>query len=262
MNGILNLAHLYRDFQIFPKEKYTSGTPLIEFQKLYPNNYYSQDINLLLEQQNYDSHLRGADLPWWGDRFFQNPTGPKVMLIAQDSNALDAGSVVMYAHLYNEIPLTSEITYNQFINKLSTRDLFKYNNWKRAFQQVKNWKINLGNIYLTDAKKVYKPHIDGQKDSFDNVQSVILLEKEIKIASPDYIITLGSQAFNLLSSTTLLSVKGNYAEAVECGEVIQLSQGKLIVSPFITGQCHTSPNFKERLKIATELIHREISCKY
>ncbi|WP_335711942.1 hypothetical protein [Neobacillus drentensis] len=65
------------------------------------------------------------------------------------------------------------------------------------------------------------------------------MEKEIKIVNPDYVITLGAHAFNLLSSTSLLSEKINYADAVEYGEVIQLSQGKLIVSPFITGQCHT-----------------------
>ena len=57
-------------------------------------------------------------------------------------------------------------------------------------------------------------------------------------------------------------IRVSYATAVECGEVIELSTRKLIVTPFITGQCHTSPNYKERLRIATELIHKEISSKY
>ncbi|MEH7502912.1 hypothetical protein V7152_13025 [Neobacillus drentensis] len=262
MRDILNLAHLFKEFQIYPKEKFSSGSPFIEFQRLYPKNYYSQDIDLLIELQDYSPIRRGADLPWWGEQFFQNTSGPKVMLIAQDSNALDAGSVVIYAHLFNEIPLTSGTKFTQFINRLSSSDLFKYQNWKRAFQQLKDWELNLTHLYITDAKKVYKPRQEVRKDSFDNAKSSIVLEEEIKIVNPDYIITLGSQAFNLLSSTSLLSEKINYADAVECGELIQLSLGKLIVSPFITGQCHTSPNFKERKRIAKELIHREISSKY
>jgi hypothetical protein len=258
MDDLKKLATLFNEYQIYPKSKYTPGTPLKEFQKLYPNNHYTLEIEQILNEQDYPSIKRGADLPWWGKQFFQNTAGPKIMLIAQDSNASDAGSVVMYSHLFDEVPITSERNYSAFTNKLSSKDLFKYSNWKRAFQQIKDWELDPNHIYFTDAKKVYKNRIQGQKDKFDNTSCVYLLEKEIEITKPDYIITLGSQAFDLLSSTSLFEGKRLYSDAVECGEVIPLKQGKLIVSPFITGQCHTSYNFKNRMRTATELIYREI----
>ncbi|MEH7482975.1 hypothetical protein V7157_18320 [Neobacillus drentensis] len=153
MSDILKLADLFSEYKIYPKEKFSSGSPVIEFQKLYPKNYYSQDIDFLIERQDHSPIRRGADVPWWGQQIFQNTSDPKVMLIAQDSNALDAGSVVMYAHLFNEIPLTSETKYTEFINRLSSSDLFKCHNWKRAFQQLKDWQLKLAQLYFTDAKR-------------------------------------------------------------------------------------------------------------
>ncbi|OCA85962.1 hypothetical protein A8F94_14035 [Bacillus sp. FJAT-27225] len=260
MDTILSLAKAFSGYKIYPKEKFTSGTPVAVFQHLYPSNYFTRDVKAMLNHQNYPSIKKGADLPWWGENVFNEQwKGQRIMLIAQDSNASDAGSVVMYSPLYTEITNYSEVAYNRYIDLLETKDLFKYHSWKRALLQIKSWGLDLKSIYFTDAKKVYKDRIPGKKDTFDNYQSAKLLEKEIEIVKPDYIITLGKQAFDLLGKTTFFKDNRTYGEAVECGEVIPLTHGKLIVSPFITGQCHTSTNFQKRIKIATELIQKEIS---
>jgi len=97
---ISQLAQLFAEYEIYPKEKFTVDTLAGWFLEN-SDNYYAQDLrNDFLPKQNYQSEKRGADLPWWGKEYFSEQKGKRIFIVAQDSGTPDAGSIVFWAHLF------------------------------------------------------------------------------------------------------------------------------------------------------------------
>ncbi|QSQ08436.1 hypothetical protein H0A61_00758 [Koleobacter methoxysyntrophicus] len=171
------------------------------------------------------------------------------MVISQDSLSRDAGSIVLFAHLFNEI--NSQGEYDFYISGLNENQNFGYKNWRMVRDQFIRWNIDLDFCYITDAAKVYKE--GSWKDGdFDRVRSKILLEREINICEPDLIIMLGAKPLNLLKK------KLKYSSIVEKGETISVKGIECVMSPFITGQGPTQRNYKKRLDIASEIIRSRV----
>jgi len=243
------LSEIFSPYKIYPLLRYTEGSPVRNFQKLYPENYYSKAIEIFLSKHDYEPIRRGADLPWWGKKFFSKKEGYKVMIISQDSLSRDAGSIVLFAHLFNEI--NSQGEYDYYISGLNENQNFGYKNWRMVRDQFIRWNIDLDFCYITDAAKVYKE--GSWKDGdFDRVRSKILLEREIDICEPDLIIMLGAKPLNLLKKRL------KYSSIVEKGETISVKGIECVVSPFITGQGPTQRNYKKRLDIASEIIRSRV----
>lgn len=242
--SIDKLSKIFFEYKIYPQCLYTANTPVRTFQKLYPDNYYSKDISKFLKIHDYKPVIRGADLPWWGETFFES-NNKKVMIISQDSLSEDAGSVVFWSNLYDVI--NNKDDYERYNSLLVNDNLFSYNSWYKVLEKLKDWKIDLDNCYITDACKVYQFGPEKQ-NKFDIKKSKELLHKEINFCKPNLLILLGSKPLKLLLPDV------NYSGAVERGEYLHFGEIKVVVSPFITGQGHTQKNYSKRLNIASELI--------
>ncbi|MBS4031994.1 MAG: hypothetical protein KGZ63_11330 [Clostridiales bacterium] len=92
MNKLQELSVIFKNYKIFPLACYKNGAPLRRFQELYPADHYSSQIEAFMQYHDYPHVPRGSDLPWWGEYFFSNSKGFRVMVISQDSLAKDAGS--------------------------------------------------------------------------------------------------------------------------------------------------------------------------
>ena len=242
---ILKLSELFKEYNIYPLKSYSENTPIRVFQELFPDHYYSKDIEKFLSLHKYKSLKRGSDLPWWGSDFFQGSEKNKVMIISQDSLSKDAGSIVFWAHLYDVI--NNKDGYEKYTSSLENKKLFIYNNWQKIYNQFLRWNINLDCCYITDASKVYKN--ESYKDGdFDIKKSRELLCKEIEICKPNLIILLGRPPLKLLFP------KVKYEDAVENGVCLHFNDSKVVVAPFISGQGLTQKNYRGRLEIATNLI--------
>lgn len=243
--SISKLSEALREYNIYPISSYIESTPVRCFQHLFPENYYSKDVEEFLSKHNYKSVRRGSDLPWWGKSFFQNNEKNKIMIISQDSLSDDAGSIVFWSQLYGAI--NSKEEYENYISLLKDKKLFAYNSWVKVYNQFLNWNINLDCCYITDASKVYKYGSYKDRD-FDVKKSKELLCNEIEVCKPNAIILLGGQPLKLLFP------KLKYSKTVEEGKHLNFNGIKVGVSPFITGQGHTQKNYKGRLEIASDLI--------
>jgi hypothetical protein len=239
------ISRVFADYKVFPEEAFKEKSPLRVFQKLYPDNYYSNEVEALIKLQKYKQITRGADLPWWGKEFFQCNEKNKVMIISQDSLSEDAGSIVFWSQLYGVI--NSKEEYESYNTLLGQKKLFSYNSWNKVNKQLGEWNIDLNNCYITDAAKVYKELSYKDRD-FDNAKSKELLVAEIEVCKPNLIILLGGQPLRLLIPKVL------YSDVVDNGEYQNFNGVKVVISPFITGQGHTQKNYKERLNIASRLI--------
>lgn len=242
-NRIIKLSKLFAEYKAYPVSKYTSKSPMRCFQHLYPKNYFASQIKAFLKEHEYEPTQRGADLPWWGLKYFTDESGRRVMIISQDSQAEDAGSVVFWAFLYPM--LRPEDKYSEFTAYVGCL----YKGWRTNFNQINAWKINLDFCYITDASKVYKDGSWKSRD-FDHQKSKALLEKEIEFCNPDIVVILGASPLTLL----LPGIK--YADTVETEEPLLLDGRKCIVAPFPSGQGPTQKNFKKRLETASGLIRK------
>jgi len=249
MKKISELAKFFAKYKTYSKGCYNDCSPVKVFQRMFPENHYSEDLERLLSYQNYKSTQRGADLPWWGRKFFTKQIGFRILIVSQDSLAKDAGSIVLFSHL---IPIiNTEDRYKEYTDKLKLKKPFSFNGWNKIRTQLINWNINLDFLYITDAAKVYKKGSWGDRD-FDRQNSKELLEAEIELCNPNLIILFGTLPLHLLDKTK------NYASIVENGKAILIKGKKCVVSPFLIGNGPTQPNFKRRLEIASNLIKKII----
>lgn len=243
INRIIKLSNIFSQYKIYPVGKYISGSPVRCFQRLFHQNYYTSQIETFLQSHAYKPVQRGADLPWWGSKYFTDESGHRVMIISQDSLAKDAGSIVFWSCLYSLV--NSEEEYSKFTQCLGEKKTFRFNSWKKIYDQLSEWNIDLQFCYITDASKVYKE--GSWKDGdFDKIKSKKLLEEEIEYCKPDLLILLGSAPLAILDKNL------SYRDVV--GTQIDINGFKCIVSTFLTGNALAQPNFKNRLKEASELI--------
>lgn len=244
---IKTLSKIYSKYRTYSLECYIEDSPVRVFQKLYPNNHYSQDIELFLAQHNYSATKRGADLPWWGSKYFSGKNGFRIMLVSQDSLASDGGSVVLFSHLLPEV--SNREQYERYNLLLNNRQTYAYSSWARIKRQLEEWNINYDFMYITDAAKVYE---EGSYNKFDMKLSRDLLEEEIKFVSPNLLVLLGGSPLRLINKSI------RYNVAVEAKEYLFIHGIKTVVSPFPSGNGLTQRNFKERITNATDLINRAI----
>lgn len=248
MRSLRDLSKLYAEYYIYPVKCFDTGSPAYEFFRMFPKNYFSQDMFEFLKFHRYSPVQRGADLPWWGSQYFSDDKGTRVMIISQDSLSDDAGSVVFWAQLFDVV--NSQVEYSAYTSRLSNKNLFRYNSWFRVQQQLCSWGLDIKHCFITDAAKVYK--LGSWKDrDFDKTRSRRLLKGEIELCQPDLIITLGA------SPVTLINDEWSYGDIV--GKKVILVTIPLIVAPFFIGNGPTQPCFKERMEKVTIQITELIS---
>ncbi|QGQ93821.1 hypothetical protein EHS13_02315 [Paenibacillus psychroresistens] len=239
---IKGLSKVYEPYCIFPAIKYLNDSPVKVFQRQYPSCHYSHQIQEFLTNHNYPSIRKGADLPWWGKHYFSTEKGKRVFIIAQDSKAQDAGSVVFFAHLLAHIH--DRASYTAYNKELNLNQRFRFASWNRIKQQLSDWELDLDFVFITDASKVYEVN----SDNFNKPKSRELLLQEIEFCDPDLLILLGGAPLSLLRKDLI------YSNVVECGEFINIAGKKAAVSPFPSGNGLTQPNFELRKQKASELI--------
>lgn len=249
MKKINELAKFFVKYRTYPKICYNNYSPVKVFQRMFPRNYYSKDLETFLSYQNYKPTQRGADLPWWGRKFFTKQIDPRVLIVGQDSLTKDAGSIVLFSHLMSVID--TEDRYREYTDKLELQRPFSFNSWNMIKTQLINWNMNFDSLYITDAAKVYKRGSWEDRD-FDRQKSKELLEAEIDLCDPDLVILLGTLPLRFLDETQ------DYASAVENGKAILIKGRKYVVSPFLTGNGPVQPNFRRRLETASDLIKKII----
>jgi len=188
-HSIIKLAKIFQEYKIYPNRKYKNNTPVHWFLQDFKEDSYTKDLKEFLKYQDYNTNRRGADLPWWGEKYFSSEKGIRVMIISQDSLAEDAKSIVFYA---NMLPHPNE--FKNWEKKFKVKKSF-YDSWNKFSNLLESWNMDFRFIYMTDARKVYK---QSDKKNFDNKLCKELLIKEIDICNPELIICLGRSAINLL----------------------------------------------------------------
>lgn len=228
MKKIEELAQHFAEYKIYPISCYKDVTPARKFiresEDSYSDNDYAEGLKIILSYQDYKPTKRGADLPFWGKEYFSDKNvTPRVLIVAQDSNYNDAGSIVLNAHrMYYGLK-----------------------------SQLAKWEINSDFLYMTDARKVFE---NNSRNVFNEEESKKLLEKEINICDPDLIILLGKSPLELLDKT-----KGEkFGTVVESGELISILGRGCVVSPYPFGKGCKRHDFPNRMGIATELIKKEL----
>lgn len=250
MRKIAELAQLFAKYKIYPKKCYNDRSPTRVFQKMFPENHYSEDLETFLSHQNYEPTKRGADLPWWGRKFFTDKKGLRILIVSQDSEVEGAGSITLFAQLFQVIENREQ--YKEFVRALGGKGAYGFRNRMRVKEQLSEWNIDLDLLYITDASKVYKEG-SWKNFDFDRQKSKELLEREIEFCNPSLIILLGGKPLFLLDKTK------KFSEVVESGKPILIKGVKCVVSPFITGQGIAHSDFKPRMKITTPLIQKSIA---
>ncbi len=243
--AIEELTQLFAKYRIYPHSCYSEHSPVGLFQKMFPDDHYSRDLETFLASQNYAPEQRGADLPWWGRKFFTEQSGFRVLIVGQDSLAKEAGSIVLWTHLMPDI--SSEQEYRKFTNQLNAQKPFSFHSWSTIKNQLIEWDMDFNFLYITDAMKVYNKGSWIDRD-FDQEKSKKLLDAEIELCNPNLIILLGASPLHLLDSAK------NYAFVADSGKSILINGRKCIVVPFLIGNGRTQPNFEKRLEMATSLI--------
>lgn len=114
-------------------------SPVRSFQHIYPENHFSSQVEIFLREHIYKPSQRGADLPWWGSKYFTDESGRRIIVISQDSLAPDAGSIVFYACLYSVV--NSKDDYINFTQGLDSKNLFAFNHWDTIQKQLLDHKI-------------------------------------------------------------------------------------------------------------------------
>lgn len=246
MKKLEDLAQIFANYRIYPNQCYHDNSRVKIFQRDFPNNHYSKDLEILLSYQNYEPTQRGADLPFWGKEYFTDKKDFRVLIVGQDSQCIDAGSIILHSNLMS-------IDENEYANKRSFSELNKRSltglNERKV--QLTEWGIDFNFLYMTDASKVYK-NGSWKNKNFDKEKSKELLEAEIEFCDPNLIILLGAPALNLLDNTK------KYASVVISGEYIPIKGRCCVVSPFLGGTSPCRSEYKDGLKIATRLIKEKL----
>ncbi len=218
MSKIRGLAQIFAKYKIYPKERFTSCTAAGWFLDN-SNNYYAQNLKTeFLPNQNYKSQKRGADLPFWGKDYFSAKQGKRIFVIAQDSLTLDAGSIVFWAHLFENPDL-----YKSFKKSFNKNPESSLGYDKFIFKKCD---LNLDFLYITDAKKVYQ---ECSYKKFNNPQSKKLLNEEINFCQPNIIIFLGLAGYQLLIE------KQRLVDYYRNNKKIRINGIDCFVFPFPTG---------------------------
>lgn len=231
---ISELSRVYCDYKIYPFESFNDKTFIRNFQQDFKDNYFSRDIDIFLEHHRYTQDRIGADLPWWGSKFFTNEEGFRIMIISQDSLSEDAGSVALYANL---MPLMGVSEYERY-----TRKFEGFSSWSLTKDFFRDMNIDLDFVFITDGRKVYptkslnyqgnsaenrkkrKSLIQSESLKFMNLQ-LSLIKEEIRVCNPDVIIVLG-KSINLFDKKVFPS---NLYESDFCVEIEGI---EYIVPPF------------------------------
>lgn len=184
-NAIAKLANIFVEHGIYSKNRFeSSDCPLRVFQKMYPEDEYSKQIEEFLKHQP-DSHSGiGADLPWWGNRYFTDDKGIRIMIVSQDSRTPNGGSVTFYMPLLKDNRRVNEL--RGIINSYSHWDPFVSFELTKDFFEKCN--LNYDFVYVTDAQKV--------ENNWEK-----LFELEIEIVNPDVILCLGNRGLTYLLKT-------------------------------------------------------------
>lgn len=207
---IRELGELFRPYGIYPQDRYHEKTAFKVFQKTHPNHHFSREAQYLIHTQQRHSERIGADLPYWGKNYFSNDKKPRYFVISQDSNSLDAGSIVFYANLMNNEIDTNDIP--TYINRFGLTPFKSWNDARDYF--ISDLEFDMEYVYVTDAKKVYPKGKRAENFQVDQKQrqkwlaeceelSRELIFKEITFCSPDIIIAMGTNALNLLRPDSL-----------------------------------------------------------
>lgn len=238
MEKIRELAKLFTEYKTYPQSCFSDSTPAKIFQRMFPENHYSTDLEKFLSYQNYEPTQRGADLPWWGKDFFSEELGCRVMVISQDTAVKDAGSITLVAQYFPD-------EFDGLLNEINK------GRRRKIKEQLTDWDIDVDFLYITDASKVFK-NGSWEDWDFDREKCKKLLESEIEICKPDLIILLGSQPLRLLDENK------KYSVVVEAGKTILIKNINCVVAPYFFGNGPVGnrggKGFEERLKIATDLI--------
>ncbi|MEI2368913.1 hypothetical protein [Niallia circulans] len=244
--GLDKLTKLYSEYQIASKECLEQEkSPYVLIKKHSGHTEYFQSMEQLKGRLPDKSEQRGADLPFWGEKYFtKNKKGLRTMIIAQDSLSNDAGSIVFYAPLLH-LNWDKETYNTQFYNHLPKKT-FGYTSYQDVLFALNSWQVDLDFLYLTDASKVYKPNnLPKEQQKIDKVTSYEFIKKEIDIVQPHLIYLLGSQAF------TLFGYKGGLFAEYVGKKIIEIENIPTIVAPFVTGNGNKGSNkdrFVERFK--------------
>lgn len=252
-NKIYELAELFKGYYIYPSGSYP-GSFLEHFLHTHPDNHFSKNITTFLSIHNYQQDRIGADLPWWGEKYFSEDAGKRVFIISQDSNSDDAGSVTFYANL---MQLMNERLYKDYVIGFQ-----KFNGWKMTKELFELCGINLDFTYITDARKIYpiesiKYKNDGCEtneimdykrkmrrkllcNKINNYINKELLLKEMKYCKPDLILILGNTGLELLDSKEKLTtiLEGNCCITIEGTEYC--------VAPFPSGANGIYQKYKDK----------------
>ncbi|MDD4333419.1 MAG: hypothetical protein PHT51_04890 [Patescibacteria group bacterium] len=245
------LFKLFSYYKIYPKECYKEHSPVKVFQKLYPDNYFSKDLDELLKFHNYKQTKRGADLPWWGENYFKNVEGFRILIVSQDSLVPDAGSIVLFSQLFSEIKAVEKNKYDEFENELTNSRRSFFNSWKTIQGILNYWNLDFNFLYITDASKVY--NFNSWKDfDFDKVKSKELLEDEIDLCNPDLIILLGRNPLILLDQ----NLSKDFTNLIMDERIVKIMGRNCIVSPFLVGMGKTQSNFKLKIKKVKKMLNK------
>jgi len=124
MKRISELAQLFAKYKVYPKSCYDYHSPVRTFQRMFPENHYSKDLEVFLSYQNYEPAQRGADLSWWGKKFFAKGKGFRTMVISQDTAMEDDKSIVLASQFFPDI---DKAQYQEFINEMGVKKYFGFN---------------------------------------------------------------------------------------------------------------------------------------
>lgn len=244
--GLDRLTKLYSEYQIASKECLEQEkSPYMLIKELCGHTEYFQSTEQLKERLPDKSEQRGADFPFWGEKYFsKNEKGLRTMIIAQDSLSEDAGSIVFYAPLLHLN--WDKATYNTQFYKHLPKKTFGYTSYQDVLFALNSWQVDLNFLYMTDARKVYNSNnLPKEQQKIDKVASYDFIKKEIEIVQPHLIYLLGSQAF------TLFGYKGGLFAEYVGKKIIEIENIPAIVAPFITGNGNKGSNkerFIERFK--------------
>lgn len=238
-NKIEELSLIFEKYKIYPQSCYRDSF-LSYFSETHKENYYAKDINEFIEYHNYKQERIGADLPYWGSKYFTDEKGIRIFIIAQDSNSKDAESVTFYANLMQIMDLKQ---YKEYIGKFQ-----KFTGWGKVKELLNDCNINLDYTYITDARKVYPVESIKYKESKSDDKEIVeykrkarrkllinrkndainkeLIEQEIKFCKPDVIIILGNAGLNLLDRNLKLT------DILEGDSVIYKETKKYFICPF------------------------------
>jgi len=243
------LSKLFKKYNIYPRSCYDFKTPARIFQKLYPDNHYSLELEQVLSDQDYSHSKRGADLPWWGEKYFSDEEGRRILIVSQDSLVPDAGSIAFFAQLFPVIDIDDVDSYKKFESNLVKSGNSFCNSWNTVKKLFTEWGIDFDFLYITDASKVYS---DNSWDDFDfnTEKSLELLKSEIEICNPDLIILLGRTPFLLLDKNHAK----NYSDITKNGKIIKIMDKRCIVSPFPIGCGRTQKDFKLKIEKVRKLL--------